>query len=89
MLLTLEQISHAAQLSITQVRDAMARGGYQISAREITGVDFLGQTETGSFVYSIAGPDPEGDGDDVTLGNVYLRWGRAPMKSGFELYGDY
>ena len=88
MLVPKEQVQAACTLSIEQVREAMKRGGYTIERNEMTGVDFRGMSESGSFVYSIAGPDPEGD-DDITLGNIYLRFKREPFSNKFELHGEY
>lgn len=88
MLIPQAQLQQACTPSITEVRDAMKRGGYTVDPKEFTGVDFKGMSEQGSFVYSVAGPDPEG-GDDITLGNVYLRFQRKPFSTEFELHGDY
>jgi hypothetical protein len=88
MLVPQAQVQAACTLSIEDVRQAMKRGGYTIERNELTGVDFMGMSEQGSFVYSVSGPDPEG-GDDITLGNVYLRFKRKTFSNEFELHGDY
>lgn len=88
MLATAQQVDAACRLSINDVRAAMERGGYKIERGEITGVDFKGMNCQGTFVYAVAGPDPEG-GDDITLGNVYLKFRRNAFSTTVELYGEY
>lgn len=88
MLVNAKDIQHACTLSITEVRAALQLSGYGSGRNEITGVDFKGMNPNGTFVYEIAGPDPEGD-DDITLGNVYLRFQRKPFSNHFELHGEY
>lgn len=88
MLIDATDIQAACKLSIMEVRDAMQRTGYGIDRGEITGVEFKGALSTGTFVYEIFGPDPEG-GDDISLGNVYLRFHRKMFSNKFELHGEY
>lgn len=90
MLVSKTEVDAACTLSIDDVCAAMSRSGYTIGRGEITGVDFRGMTCQGVFVYSIAGPNPDGpEFDDCTLGNVYLSFKRKVMSTEIELRGEY
>ena len=73
MLIPKELLVHATELSLTEIRQALAEFGYT-DTQDIYSADFAGQNEDGNYVYRIMFPDSDVDDEDdaYAVGNIYV-----------------
>lgn len=80
MLLELENIKYATELSVAAIELAFARNGYP--DEKFVTADFIGMTPTGSFVYQCTYPDMDTGGS--CNARTYLNYNKDGI-----LVGDY
>lgn len=85
MLISRELLVRATELSLTEVKAALAANGYTDNA-DLRSVEFQGMNSTGSFVYEIEFGEDE---DELNTGRVYVKLRRLPMSKEWEFYAEY
>lgn len=85
MLISRELLVRATELSLTEVKAALAANGYTDNA-DLRSVEFRGMNTTGAFVYGIEFGEDE---DELSTGNVYVKLRRGAFSKNFEFYAEY
>ena len=84
MLITKQRLIEAADLTVAEVRAALARGGYPDDDNEIKFASFKGMSASGHLVYRIGFTGENGRKESA---NVYLKF--VQQDNQFVLEGDY
>ena len=86
MLIPKELLVRATELCLTDVKAALTRSGYT-DHDDLCSVEFKGMNSNGTFVYGIE--FDEGEEQDYSRGNVYLKLERDAFSTDFVFYAEY
>lgn len=85
MLITLELLTRATQLTLADIRAALSRNGYS-GNDDMVSAQFLGMNTTGTFVYEIQFDAGE---EELGRGRIYVELRRVPLKNDWNFYAEY